>query len=110
MTKPVLRRRVAIYARVSSDERLQQEFSSLDAQRESCTAYILSQKSEGWIPVRDRYDDPGWSGGTLDRPALRRLLADIEAGLIDIVCTYKIDRLSRSLADFTRLVELFDRH
>jgi site-specific DNA recombinase len=86
------------------------EFNSLDAQRESCEAYVVSQRAEGWILVPDRYDDGGFSGGTLDRPALRRLLTDIGAGKVDVVVVYKIDRLSRSLMDFSRLVELFDKH
>ena len=85
------------------------EFNSLDAQRESCEAYVASQKPEGWLLVPDRYDDGGFSGGTIERPALKRLLADIEAGKVDIVVVYKIDRLSRSLMDFARLVEVFDR-
>ncbi len=85
------------------------EFNSLDAQREACEAYVASQKAEGWLLVPDRYDDGGFSGGTLERPALKRLLADIEAGQVDIVVVYKIDRLSRSLMDFARLVEVFDR-
>src|SRR4030081_605931 len=86
------------------------EFNSLDAQREACEAYVASQRAEGWILVPDRYDDGGFSGGTLDRPALKRLLADIEAGKVDIVVVYKIDRLSRLLMDFSRLVEVFDEH
>jgi DNA invertase Pin-like site-specific DNA recombinase len=102
--------RCAVYTRKSSEEGLEQEFNSLDAQRESCEAYIASQRSEGWIPVRDRYDDGGISGGTLERPALQRLLADIEDGLVDVVFVYKIDRLSRSLMDFAKLVEVFDRN
>ena len=85
-------------------------FNSLDAQREACEAYILSQRAEGWLLVPDRYDDGGISGGTLERPALRRLLADIEAGKVDVMVVYKIDRLSRALMDFARLVEVFDRH
>ncbi len=107
MTKPPLR--CAIYTRKSTEEGLEMEFNSLDAQRESCEAYITSQRAEGWIPVNDRYDDGGFSGGTLERPALKRLLSDIEACLIDVVVVYKIDRLSRSLLDFSRLVEVFDR-
>ncbi|MBM3960244.1 MAG: recombinase family protein [SAR202 cluster bacterium] len=103
------RQRCAIYTRKSSEEGLEQEFNSLDAQREACEAYVASQKPEGWVPIRDRYDDGGFSGGTLERPALKRLLADIEAGLIDVVVVYKIDRLSRSLMDFAKLVEVFDR-
>ena len=86
------------------------EFNSLDAQREACEAYVASQRAEGWLLVPDRYDDGGFSGGTLDRPALKRLLADIEAGKVDVVVVYKIDRLSRSLMDFSRLVEVFDQH
>src|SRR5271154_4414507 len=86
------------------------EFNSLEAQRESCEAYVTSQRAEGWLLVPDRYDDGGFSGGTLDRPALKRLLADIEDGKVDIVVVYKIDRLSRSLMDFSRLVEVFDEH
>jgi len=111
MTKPVVRKlRCAVYTRKSSEEGLEQEFNSLDAQREACEAYVKSQRSEGWVLVRDRYDDGGISGGTLDRPALKRLLEDIEDGLIDVVVVYKIDRLSRSLMDFARLVEVFDRN
>jgi DNA invertase Pin-like site-specific DNA recombinase len=102
--------RCAVYTRKSSEEGLEQEFNSLHAQREACEAYILSQRPEGWIPVRDHYDDGGISGGTLERPALRRLMADIEEGLVDVVVVYKIDRLSRSLMDFSRLVELFEAH
>jgi DNA invertase Pin-like site-specific DNA recombinase len=86
------------------------DFNSLDAQRESCQAYVLSQRGQGWYLVPDRYDDGGVSGGTLDRPALKRLLADIEAGLIDIVVVYKVDRLSRSLMDFHQLIERMERH
>lgn len=86
------------------------EFNSLHAQREACEAFITSQKHEGWIVLRDEYDDGGISGGTLNRPALHRLIADIEAGLVDVVVVYKIDRLSRALMDFSRLVEVFDRH
>ena len=108
--KPSVRKiRCAVYTRVSTDERLDMEFNSLDAQREAGAAYVESQKHEGWIPVGDRYDDGGFSGGTLERPALKRLLADIEGGRIDVVVVYKIDRLSRSLMDFAKLVEVFDR-
>ncbi len=103
------RKRCAVYCRVSSDERLGQEFNSIDAQREAGHAYITSQRAEGWIPVADDYDDPGYSGGNTERPALRRLMADIDAGKVDIVVVYKIDRLTRSLADFAKMVELFDR-
>jgi DNA invertase Pin-like site-specific DNA recombinase len=105
----VLKRRCAVYTRKSSEEGLKMEFNSLDAQREACEAYVASQRAEGWLPVPDRYDDGGFSGGTLERPALKRLMADIEAGRVDIVVVYKIDRLSRSLMDFARLVEVFDR-
>jgi site-specific DNA recombinase len=111
MTKPVIRKlRCAVYTRKSSEEGLEQEFNSLHAQREACEAYIASQRSEGWVLVRDQYDDGGISGGTLERPALKRLMADIEDGLIDVVVVYKIDRLSRSLMDFSKLVEVFDRN
>ena len=102
--------RCAVYTRKSSEEGLEQAFNSLDAQREACEAFIASQRSEGWVLVHDRYDDGGVSGGTLDRPALKRLLADIEAGLVDVVVVYKIDRLSRSLMDFAKLVQTFDQH
>ncbi|UZR30748.1 recombinase family protein [Methylococcus mesophilus] len=103
------RQRCAVYCRVSSDERLDQEFNSIDAQKEAGHAYIASQRIEGWIPVADDYDDPGYSGGNTERPGLKRLLSDIEAGRIDIVVVYKIDRLTRSLADFSRMVEVFER-
>jgi len=102
-------KRCAVYCRVSSDERLDQSFNSIDAQKEAGHAFIKSQTHEGWIAVADDYDDGGFSGGNMERPALRRLLGDIEAGRIDIVVVYKIDRLSRSLADFARMVEVFDR-
>lgn len=101
--------RCAIYTRKSSEEGLSQDFNSLDAQREACAAYILSQASEGWVEVRERYDDGGLSGGTLERPALQRLLADVAGGRIDIIVVYKVDRLTRSLLDFAKLVEAFDR-
>ena len=101
--------RCAVYTRKSSEEGLDMEFNSLDAQREACEAYIASQKPEGWTLVPDRYDDGGVSGGTLERPALNRLLAGIERGQVDVVVVYKIDRLSRSLMDFAKLVEVFDR-
>ena len=110
MKTPVVRKlRCAVYTRKSTEEGLDMEFNSLDAQREACEAYIASQKAEGWVPVPDRYDDGGFSGGTLERPALRRLLADIEVGKVDVVMVYKIDRLTRSLMDFAKLVEVFDR-
>lgn len=107
MTRPSPKR-CAIYTRKSSEEGLDQAFNSLDAQREACAAYVKSQASEGWRALSDRYDDGGVSGGTMERPGLRRLLAAIEAGRIDIVVVYKIDRLTRSLADFARMVEIFD--
>lgn len=107
---PPRRLRCAIYTRKSSEEGLDMAFNSLDAQRESCEAYIASQRAEGWLCMREHYDDGGFSGGTLDRPGLKMLLEDIEAGLVDVVVVYKIDRLSRSLMDFSRLVEVFDKH
>jgi site-specific DNA recombinase len=110
MKKPAVRKlRCAIYTRKSTEEGLDMEFNSLDAQREACSSYIASQRAEGWVELADQYDDGGFSGGTLERPALKRLLADIEAGRVDVVVVYKIDRLSRSLMDFARLVEVFDR-
>ena len=101
--------RCAVYTRKSSEEGLDQGFNSLDAQHEACTAYIASQRHEGWVRSNLRYDDGGVSGGTLERPALQRLLADIDAGRVRMVVVYKIDRLTRSLTDFARLVERFDR-
>jgi DNA invertase Pin-like site-specific DNA recombinase len=106
----VTRKRCAVYTRKSTDEGLEKEFNTLDAQRDACEAYVASQRAEGWTLVHDRYDDGGFSGGSLDRPALKRLLADIERGLVDVVVVYKIDRLSRSLMDFAKLVEVFDAH
>lgn len=106
MSKP--RIRCAIYTRKSSDEGLDQAFNSLDAQHEACAAYIASQRHEGWVAAKTRFDDGGLSGGTLDRPALQRLLAEIAAGHIQMVVVYKIDRLTRSLADFAKLVERLD--
>jgi DNA invertase Pin-like site-specific DNA recombinase len=106
----VPKRRCAVYTRVSTDEQTSREYNSLHAQRDACEAYVASQRAEGWVLAGDRYDDGGFSGGTIERPALARLLADIEAGQIDIVVVYKIDRLSRSLMDFAKLVEVFDRH
>ena len=112
MTEMTPRRRLrcAIHTRKSSEEGLDMEFNSLDAQRESCEAYVASQRAEGWALMRERYDDGGFSGGTLDRPGLKTLIEDIEAGLVDVIVVYKIDRLSRSLMDFAKLVEVFDRH
>src|SRR6266849_9960151 len=101
--------RCAIYTRKSSEEGLAQEFNSLDAQRESAEAYILSQRHAGWTALGERYDDGGYTGANLERPALQRLLADIEAGRIDCITVYKVDRLSRSLLDFARLIGLFDK-
>jgi site-specific DNA recombinase len=102
--------RCAIYTRKSTEHGLDQEFNSLDAQREACEAYIKSQSSQGWRALPDQYDDPAFSGGNLDRPALKQLLEEIEAGKIDVIVVYKIDRLTRSLADFAKLVEIFDAH
>jgi DNA invertase Pin-like site-specific DNA recombinase len=104
------RKRCAIYTRKSSEEGLEQEFNSLHAQREACEAYICSQRHEGWVLIPTAYDDGGYSGGTMDRPALQRLLADIGEGRVDTIVCYKVDRLTRSLADFARLIEIFDRH
>jgi site-specific DNA recombinase len=104
------RLRCAIYTRVSTDQGLEQEFNSLDAQREAAQAYIKSQAHEGWKLIRDHYDDGGYSGGSMERPALKKLLADIHERRIDTVVVYKVDRLTRSLADFAKLVELFDAH
>lgn len=101
--------RCAIYTRKSTDHGLELEFNSLDAQREACEAYVKSQQHEGWRALCQRYDDPAYSGGSLDRPALQQLLADIDAGRVDVVVVYKIDRLTRSLADFAKLVEVFDK-
>lgn len=103
-----IRHRCAIYTRKSSEEGLEQEFNSLNAQRKACEAYIKSQKAAGWAAIPAMYDDGGYSGGSMDRPALRRLLVDIEAGLIDTVVVYKVDRLTRSLADFAKIVDAFD--
>src|SRR5689334_22682371 len=100
--------RCAIYTRKSTEEGLEQEFNSLQAQRESAEAYVLSQRQARWTVVPDTYEDGGFSGANLDRPGLKRLLADIERGKIDCVLVYKVDRLSRSLLDFARLMELFD--
>ena len=100
--------RCAIYTRKSTEHGLDQEFNSLDAQREACEAYIKSQASQGWKVLPQHYDDPAYSGGDLDRPALKRLLRDVEAGRIEVVVVYKLDRLTRSLVDFAKLVETFD--
>src|ERR1700704_1483590 len=106
-TKPV---RCAIYTRVSTDQGLDQDFNSLDAQYDAAQAYIRSQAHAGWTLLRGKYDDGGFSGGNTERPALQRLLEDVRAGKVDVIVVYKVDRLTRSLADFAKLVELFDRH
>src|SRR4051794_22019972 len=103
MTKPRLR--CAIYTRKSSEEGLEQDFNSLHAQREACAAYVASQTGEGWRQIKTHYDDGGFSGGNMDRPGLKALLADIDAGLVDVVVVYKVDRLTRSLTDFARIIE-----
>src|SRR5687768_17172788 len=103
------RLRCAIYTRKSTDENLEKDFNSLDAQREACAAFIQSQKHEGWTGLPTLYDDGGYSGGTMERPALQRLLVDIEAGRVDVIVVYKVDRLTRALSDFAKLVEVFDR-
>jgi len=108
---PVMSRRVircVIYTRKSSEEGLEQEFNSLHAQREACAAYITSQKGEGWVLLTEQYDDGGISGGTLERPALQRLLVDVGEGRVDQIVVYKVDRLTRSLADFAKLVDKLD--
>src|SRR5512143_1591824 len=110
MKAPVRNVRCAVYTRVSTDERLDMEFNSLDAQREAALSYIASQKHEGLILVADRYDDGVFSGGTLERPSLQRLLRDVESGRIDVIVVYKVDRLSRSLTDFARIVEVFEKN
>src|SRR4030088_2163267 len=104
------KRRCAIYTRKSSEEGLEQEFNSLHALREACEAYIRSQRHEGWVVIPTAFDDGGFSGGTMERSGLERLLADICAHRVDVVVTYKVDRLTRALADFARLIEIFDRH
>ena len=106
----VPKKRCAIYTRKSTDEGLDQEYNSLDAQRDAGLAFVASQRHEGWVVVGDGYDDGGYSGGNLDRPGLKRLMADIEAGEVDIVVVYKIDRLTRALSDFAKLVDVFDRN
>ena len=102
--------RCAVYTRVSTEHGLEQEFNSLDNQREASEAYLKSQAHEGWKLIRTRYDDGGYSGGSIDRPALKKLLDDVRARRIDVIVVYKVDRLTRSLADFAKLVELFDEH
>ena len=108
-SEPATLFRCAIYTRKSTEEGLEQEFNTLDAQRLSGENYIRSQAGEGWEVIPDRYDDGGFTGGNMDRPALQRLLADIEAGRVDCVVVYKVDRLSRSLLDFSRIMETFDK-
>ena len=108
MTKPHIH--CAVYTRKSSEEGLEQSFNSLEAQREACIAYISSQKHEGWVLAKDHYDDGGFSGGSMERPALQRLLIDISAGNVQTVIVYKVDRLTRSLADFAKIIEVFDSH
>jgi DNA invertase Pin-like site-specific DNA recombinase len=103
-------RRCAIYTRKSSEEGLEQEFNSLHAQREACEAFIKSQTGEGWRLLKTQHDDGGLSGATMERPALQRLLAEIKQGLVDVVVVYKVDRLTRSLTDFAKMVEAFDAH
>jgi len=107
-TRRSARVRCAVYTRKSSEEGLDQEFNSLQAQREACEAFISSQRHEGWVCLPACYDDGGFSGATMDRPALQRLIADISAGRVDTVIVYKIDRLTRSLADFAKIVEILD--
>src|SRR5512142_2483797 len=102
--------RCAMYTRKSSEEGLEQSFNSLDAQREACQSYILSQRHEGWRALPAHYDDGGYSGGSMDRPALEMLLADIKARKVDTVVVYKVDRLTRSLMDFAKIIEIFDAH
>jgi DNA invertase Pin-like site-specific DNA recombinase len=104
-----MKRRCAIYTRKSTEEGLEQSFNSLDAQREACAAYVLSQAHEGWEQVNEHYDDGGWSGGNVARPGLQQLLADVAAGKVDVIVVYKVDRLTRSLADFARIVEALDK-
>ena len=106
---PVRPVRCAIYTRKSTEDGLDQEFNSLDAQREACAAYVLSQRHEGWTLLPSEFDDGGYSGGNMERPGLKRLLADVEAGRIDIILLYKIDRLTRSLSDFSRIVDVLDK-
>ena len=108
--KNITQLRCAIYTRKSSEEGLDQSFNSLDAQREACFAFITSQASLGWMPLPSVYDDGGISGGTMERPGLQRMLQDIRDRKIDVVVVYKIDRLTRSLMDFSRMVEIFDSH
>jgi DNA invertase Pin-like site-specific DNA recombinase len=107
---PTRKLRCAVYTRKSTEEGLDQEFNSLDAQRDACESYIASQRAEGWCLIQEHYDDGGISGATLERPALQRLLADIEVKRVEVLVVYKIDRLSRALMDFAKLVDVFDRN
>jgi site-specific DNA recombinase len=100
--------RCAVYTRKSTEDGLEQEFNSLHAQREACEAYILSQRHEGWTLIETHYDDGGYSGGNIERPGLKALIADVESGLLDVIVVYKVDRLTRSLADFAKIVERLD--
>ena len=102
--------RCAIYTRKSTDEGLERTFNSLDAQREACEAYIKSQQHEGWQAIASHYDDGNYSGGNMERPALKQIMADIEAGKVGVVVVYKVDRLTRSLADFAKIMEHFDKY
>lgn len=104
----MIKQRCAIYTRKSTEEGLEQNFNSLDAQREACAAYVLSQKHEVWSELADRYDDGGFSGGSMERPGLKQLLEDVRAGRVDVIVVYKVDRLTRSLTDFAKMVEAFD--
>lgn len=110
MTEPKTKYRCAIYTRKSTEEGLEQEFNTLDAQRQACEAYIMSQAGEGWEAIPTLYDDGGWSGGNMERPAVKKLLQDVAHGRVDIIVVYKVDRLTRSLMDFARMVETFDKH
>lgn len=103
------RRRCAVYTRKSHEEGLDQDYNSIDAQKDAGHAYIAAQRSQGWIPVEDDYDDPAYSGGNMERPALKRLMKDVEANKIDVIVVYKIDRLTRSLHDFSQLVQVFEK-
>ena len=107
MNRPI-RKRCAVYTRKSTDEGLEKDFNSLDAQREACGAYILSQAGEGWEQIDEHYDDGGWSGGSMERPAIKQLMDDVKVGRVDIIVVYKVDRLTRSLADFAKIVEILD--
>lgn len=110
MSQSVALIRCAVYTRKSSEEGLDQSFNSLDAQREACRSFIASQKHEGWHYINTRYDDGGYSGGTTERPALRQLMEDVRGGRVDTVVVYKVDRLTRSLTDFAKIIEVFDCH